>query len=135
MAVHNRTASVLDAFVDEHGDERIVACASLDDLPGLLESPRVVVLMVTAGRAVDAVLDALGPLLEPGDIVVDGGNSNFADTERRVEAAAQAGLHFVGMGVSGGEEGALRGPSMMPGGDHAAWDRLAPPGAQRRSDQ
>ncbi len=126
VAVHNRSQDVLDAFEAEHGDPRFVPCRTLPVLVAAAKRPRVIVLMVTAGRAVDAVLEQLVPLLEPGDVVVDGGNSHYPDTERRVAALAERKLHFVGMGVSGGEEGALTGPSMMPGGDRGAWDVVRP---------
>lgn len=126
VAVYNRNPEVLEAFVAAHGDARFVAAPSPALLVASLRRPRVIVLMVTAGRAVDAVLEGLMPLLEPGDIVVDGGNSHFPDTERRVQQLSDRKLRFVGMGVSGGEEGALRGPSMMPGGDVGAWEILRP---------
>ncbi|HHO51056.1 MAG TPA: NADP-dependent phosphogluconate dehydrogenase [Deltaproteobacteria bacterium] len=126
VAVHNRNPEVLEAFIDKHGDPRFIACPTPALLVATLKRPRVIVLMVTAGRAVDAVLEGLIPLLEPGDIVVDGGNSHFPDTERRVAQLADRKLRFVGMGVSGGEEGALLGPSMMPGGDASAWEILQP---------
>jgi len=126
VAVHNRTTSVLDAFVDAHGDERFVRCEQLDDVLSALSSPRKIVLMVTAGRAVDAVLEALAGKLDPDDIVIDGGNSQWSNTDRRNTWAREHGFRFVGMGVSGGEEGALLGPSMMPGGDDAVWPELRP---------
>jgi len=126
VAVHNRTTSVLDDFLAEHGDERFVRSETLDALLGDLKSPRKIVLMVTAGRAVDAVLEALAGKLDPDDIVIDGGNSQWSDTDRRNGWAREHGFRFVGMGVSGGEEGALLGPSMMPGGDDAVWPELQP---------
>ena len=126
VAVHNRTTSVLDDFLAEHGDERFVRSETLDALLGDLKSPRKIVLMVTAGRAVDAVLEALDGKLDPDDIVIDGGNSQWSDTDRRNDWARAHGFRFVGMGVSGGEEGALLGPSMMPGGDDAVWPELQP---------
>ena len=91
-----------------------------------LERPRRVLIMVPAGPAVDSVVEHLRPQCDPGDIFIDGGNSHFSDTDRRTDELAAAGLHFVGMGVSGGEEGALRGPSIMPGGSVDAWNALAP---------
>jgi 6-phosphogluconate dehydrogenase len=122
VAVHNRTAAVADAFVAGPAAGRaITAHHDVAALVGALSRPRRVVLMVKAGAAVDAVLDQLVPLLEPGDVVVDGGNSRHTDTERRVADLAARGLRFVGAGVSGGEEGARTGPSIMPGGDPAAW--------------
>lgn len=126
VAVYNRNPQVADAFHAEHGDERFVDCRSYADLAASLKTPRTVVLMVTAGRAVDAVIEDLRPHLSAGDVIVDGGNSYWPDTERRHETLAPTGLRFVGMGVSGGEEGALRGPSMMPGGDRESWEQLRP---------
>ena len=126
VAVTNREPEWTEAFMAEHGDARFVACADYPALVAALKGPRVILLMITAGPAVDAVLAELTPLLNPGDIVVDGGNSYWADTDRRVEVAAKSGIHFVGMGVSGGEEGALKGPSMMPGGSKESWEALRP---------
>ncbi len=122
VAVYNRTWERTQAFLDGDAAGRdIVGCRSLDELVGALRAPRVVLLMVQAGRAVDAVIDQLKPLLAPGDVIVDGGNSHYLDTNRRYQGLAEAGLRFLGMGVSGGEEGARHGPSLMPGGDPAAW--------------
>jgi 6-phosphogluconate dehydrogenase len=126
VAVHNRTTSVLDGFMSEHGDARFLRCDSLQDVLAGLKSPRKIVLMVTAGRAVDAVLESLKGQLDPDDIVIDGGNSQWSDTDRRNAYARENGFRFVGMGVSGGEEGALKGPSMMPGGDDVVWPVLRP---------
>ena len=126
VAVHNRTTSVLDAFIDAYGDERFVRCERLDDVLASLKRPRKILLMVTAGGAVDAVMDALAGRLEPEDVVIDGGNSHWSDTDRRLAWAKEHGFRFVGMGVSGGEEGALKGPSMMPGGDDDVWPELKP---------
>ncbi len=126
VAVYNRSRGKLDAFMQEFGDERFVGTDDLAQLVASLKRPRKLILMVTAGRAVDGVLDAVLPLLEPGDVVVDGGNSHFPDTDRRVAALADTGITFVGMGVSGGEEGALKGPSMMPGGTRESWENLKP---------
>jgi 6-phosphogluconate dehydrogenase len=108
------------------GDDRFAFTSSYAALAAQLERPRRVLLMVTAGAAVDAVIASLRPHLEPGDVIIDGGNSHWPDTDRRERELAAAGLHFVGMGVSGGEEGALRGPSMMPGGSRASWEALRP---------
>lgn len=122
LGVYNRTASLTDAFIEAHGSGRsMVAADSLVALVGQLRSPRVILLMVTAGKAVEAVLEQLLPLLAPGDIVIDGGNSRHHDSTRRWRELAKVGIHFVGMGVSGGEEGARRGPSLMPGGAIEAW--------------
>ena len=98
----------------------------LPDFVASLKTPRIAIIMVKAGKPVDEMIDEIMPHLEPGDILVDAGNSLFTDTQRRVKACEAKGVRFVGMGVSGGEEGALNGPSMMPGGDRAAYDRLAP---------
>ncbi len=102
----------------------IRVAASLEELVGLLPPPRTLFLMVPAGDPVDGAIDSLRPLLQPGDLIIDGGNSFFADTERRVKALQADGIDFIGMGVSGGESGALWGPSMMPGGAPAAWPRV-----------
>ena len=107
-------------------DHSFDVASSLEEMVARLERPRRIVLLVNAGRAVDAVLDGLDPLLEEDDIVVDGGNSLFRDTDRRAARAESRPWRFVGMGVSGGSEGALHGPSMMPGGDREAWERLQP---------
>jgi 6-phosphogluconate dehydrogenase len=126
VAVHNRTPSVTEAFTTGEGDRpEIVAATSLEELVAMLAPPRKVMLMVKAGAAVDSFIDALAPLLEPGDIVIDGGNSLYTDTIRRTAAVEAAGLRYVGTGVSGGEEGARHGPSIMPGGSAAAWPEVA----------
>lgn len=127
VAVHNRSVERMESLVAEHGDEgEFVPARSLAELVAALERPRKVVIMVKAGTATDAVIDDLVPLLEPGDIVVDAGNAHFPDTVRREAALAAKGLHFVGTGVSGGEEGALNGPSIMPGGTVEAYASLGP---------
>ena len=125
VAVFNRTPAVAEQAVAESGG-RLLACAELPALLAVLARPRIVVLMVKAGSAVDALLDQLAPLLEPGDLVVDGGNSHYLDTRRRSVRLVAAGAHFVGMGVSGGEAGARRGPSLMPGGSVDAYRVLQP---------
>ncbi len=126
VTVFNRTASVTDDFVAGDGDRpEIRPVPSVEDLIAALEPPRRVLLMVSAGGAVDAVIDGLVPLLSPGDIIIDGGNSLYTDTMRRTEQLAAAGIRFVGCGISGGEEGARHGPSMMPGGDPEAWPHIA----------
>ncbi|MEM9069511.1 MAG: NADP-dependent phosphogluconate dehydrogenase [Myxococcota bacterium] len=114
------------AFAAAHPDADLDIAASAKEMLARLERPRRIVLLVNAGRAVDAVLDSLDPLLDEEDIVVDAGNSLFRDTDRRNERANGRPWRFVGMGVSGGAEGALKGPSMMPGGDQEAWERLRP---------
>ncbi|MBK8335151.1 MAG: decarboxylating NADP(+)-dependent phosphogluconate dehydrogenase [Sterolibacteriaceae bacterium] len=122
LSVYNRNFDVTAEFVRSKGQGRQIAAAdSLAQLVGQLGHPRVILLMVTAGRAVDAVFEQLLPLLTPGDILIDGGNSNYQDSERRWRDLAARDIHFVGMGVSGGEDGARHGPSLMPGGAAAAW--------------
>jgi 6-phosphogluconate dehydrogenase len=125
VAVFNRTTAVTDAFVAGPGaSPAIVPAATLEAFVASLSRPRRVMLMVQAGKAVDAVIAALIPLLEPGDVVVDGGNSHFDDTARRERELRSHGLLYLGTGVSGGEEGARFGPSIMPGGPREAWELL-----------
>ena len=127
IAVHNRTHARTESLIADHGDEGdFVATESLEDFVAAIQKPRVVLVMVKAGDPTDAVIDDLVPLLEEGDIVVDCGNAHFADTIRREERLQEHGLHFVGTGVSGGEEGALNGPSIMVGGSDQAYERLGP---------
>ncbi|MFB9239540.1 NADP-dependent phosphogluconate dehydrogenase [Plantactinospora siamensis] len=127
VAVHNRSAERTHSLVAEHGDEgTFVPSESLSDFVASLERPRAVIVMVKAGAPTDAVIDELVPLLEDGDIVVDCGNAHYDDTRRREEALRGHGLHFVGTGVSGGEEGALLGPSIMPGGSAESYQKLGP---------
>jgi 6-phosphogluconate dehydrogenase len=127
VALHNRTAARTRSLVSEHGDEgTFVATESLKEFVDALERPRRVVIMVKAGAPTDAVIDELVPLLEDGDIVIDCGNAHFADTRRREAELRERGLHFVGAGVSGGEEGALLGPSIMPGGSVESYASLGP---------
>ncbi|WP_417235418.1 NADP-dependent phosphogluconate dehydrogenase [Arthrobacter sp.] len=127
VALHNRSVEKTDALLQAHGSEgEFIRTETMEELVESLETPRRVLLMVKAGGPVDAVIDQLVPLLEPGDIVIDGGNSNFQDTRRREAALAEKDLHFVGIGVSGGEEGALLGPSIMPGGSKESYDALGP---------
>ncbi len=126
-AVHNRTDAKTDDLIEHHGHEgAFVPSHSPEDFVASLARPRVIVSMVKAGAGTDAVIDTLSPLLDEGDVLVDGGNALFTDTERRERHLADRGIHFVGMGVSGGEEGALNGPSIMPGGSDHAWDVLRP---------
>jgi 6-phosphogluconate dehydrogenase len=123
VAVHNRTASRTTAFLEQHADEGpISGYESTQEWIAALERPRVVMSMVKAGAPTDAVIDEVIPHLDPGDVVIDGGNAHFRDTQRRFHALAERDLHFMGVGVSGGEEGALKGPSVMPGGERAAYD-------------
>jgi 6-phosphogluconate dehydrogenase len=127
VAVHNRTTSTLEAFVDGVGaGKRLLPCRTLSEMVAALSRPRRILLMVQAGAPVDAVLNELQPLLEPGDIILDGGNSYFADTVRRCRDAEASGLLYLGTGVSGGDEGALLGPSIMPGGSAAAYQVVSP---------
>jgi 6-phosphogluconate dehydrogenase len=126
VAVYNRTTETMREFVAAHPGAPLTACERLEELVAALARPRRVLLMVKAGAAVDAVLDQLLPLLTPGDIVIDGGNSFFGDTERRAARVSTAGMLYVGLGVSGGEEGALHGPALMPGGPVEAWEQLRP---------
>jgi 6-phosphogluconate dehydrogenase len=127
VALHNRTQARTDRLMAEHGQEgRFVPSTSTADFVASLERPRRVIIMVKAGAGTDAVIDELADLMEPGDIIVDGGNAHFADTRRREAALRERGLHFVGAGISGGEEGALNGPSIMPGGSAEAYASLGP---------
>ena len=115
VAVYNRTISKVEDFISGRAaGKQFVGCRSLEELVASLAAPRKVMLMVKAGPAVDALIDAIIPLLSPGDIIIDGGNTHFADTERRTREVEEKGFLFVGTGVSGGEEGALKGPSLMP---------------------
>jgi 6-phosphogluconate dehydrogenase len=127
VAVYNRTQARVDDFVAGRAKgKRIVGCHSVKELVAALKRPRKVMIMVKAGPAVDQVIEEVAPLLEPGDILIDGGNTHYPDTTRRTRALKARGLLFIGTGVSGGEEGALRGPSIMPGGDPAAWPHVKP---------
>src|SRR5947209_3508626 len=127
VSVYNRTTSRVDAFMKQFaGEGAFTAARSPDELVQQLEAPRVALMMVTAGPAVDETIDHLAPSMKPGDILIDGGNSYFLDTVRRGKAMEARGLRFIGTGVSGGEEGALNGPSIMPGGHREAYERVAP---------
>ncbi|SDR91975.1 NADP-dependent phosphogluconate dehydrogenase [Actinopolymorpha singaporensis] len=127
VAVHNRTRKRTDSLIAEYsGEGNFIACESLADVVRSLKRPRKVIVMVQAGAGTDEVIDQLAELLEPGDILVDGGNAHFIDTRRRESALRERGLHFVGTGISGGEEGALNGPSIMPGGTAEAYKTLGP---------
>jgi len=122
VAVFNRTVDKVDAFINGRGKgKNFIGAHSLQDLVASLERPRKVMMLVKAGQPVDNFIEQLIPLLEPGDIIIDGGNSHFPDTIRRTKYVESKGLLYIGTGVSGGEEGALKGPSMMPGGSPAAW--------------
>ena len=127
VAVYNRTTEKVDRFV--HGravGKKFVACHSLEELVQNIATPRKIMTLIKAGAAVDEIIEQLTALLSPGDVIIDGGNTHFADTQRRTLRVEKAGLLFVGSGVSGGEEGALRGPSLMPGGSPPAWPLIQP---------
>ncbi|MEG4025608.1 decarboxylating NADP(+)-dependent phosphogluconate dehydrogenase [Microcoleus sp. S13C4] len=127
VAVYNRTAAKTDDFMAKRAPgKNIVAAKTLTEFVDALETPRRILVMVQAGKPVDAVIDQLKPMLSPGDMIIDGGNSLYDDTERRTKDLESIGLGFVGMGISGGEEGALNGASLMPGGTHAAYGILEP---------
>jgi 6-phosphogluconate dehydrogenase len=127
VAVFNRTVSKVDDFIaNEAKETQVVGAHSVEELVSLLKRPRRVMLMVKAGDTVDQMIDHILPTLEPGDIIIDGGNSLFTDSNRRTKFLADKGILFIGTGVSGGEEGARRGPSIMPGGNPAAWPHVKP---------
>ncbi len=127
VAVYNRTLSKVDEFLNGNAKgTKVIGAHSLEELASLLKKPRRVMLMVKAGQAVDEFIDHLLPHLEPGDIIIDGGNSNFDDSSRRTRYVESKGLFYIGTGVSGGEEGARHGPSIMPGGSLSAWRHVKP---------
>lgn len=127
VAVYNRTTSKVDELIGGRAAGRgFVGCHSIEQLVAALRKPRIVMTLVKAGPAVDQLIEQLLPLLEPGDVIIDGGNTHYVDTERRTAQVEAAGKLFVGSGVSGGEEGALKGPSLMPGGSRAAWELIKP---------
>jgi 6-phosphogluconate dehydrogenase len=127
IAVYNRTVSKVDELLAGRAKgKNFVGCHSLEEFVGSLASPRKVMLMVKAGAAVDEFIEKLIPLLSPGDVIIDGGNTHFSETERRTQYVESKGLLYIGTGVSGGEEGALKGPSMMPGGSEKAWPLVKP---------
>lgn len=127
VAVFNRTVSKVDDFMNGRGkDKNIIGCHTVEELVENLEKPRKVMIMVKAGAPVDAFIGQILPFLEKGDILIDGGNSHFPDSIRRTKELAEKGINFIGTGVSGGEEGALKGPSIMPGGNPAAWKFVKP---------
>ncbi|WP_424930658.1 NADP-dependent phosphogluconate dehydrogenase [Amaricoccus tamworthensis] len=128
IAVYNRTTSVTRDFVAGAGElaEQLTACETLEELIGAIAKPRSIILMVPAGGPVDAMIEQIRPLLDEDDLIIDAGNANYHDTVRRAKAAEQAGVPFLGIGVSGGEEGARHGPSIMGGGEKAGWDRVEP---------
>ena len=126
VSIFNRSKEKTDEVMSESKDKQLVPTYSLEEFVDSLEKPRRILLMVQAGKGTDAVIEQLRPLLDKGDILIDGGNTYYKDTVRRGEELAKAGLHFIGTGVSGGEEGALKGPSIMPGGPRDAYDLVAP---------
>ncbi|MER6997912.1 NADP-dependent phosphogluconate dehydrogenase [Streptomyces sp. NPDC000410] len=127
VAVHNRTTARTRELVEAFGDEgSFVPAESPEEFVAALERPRRLVIMVKAGDPTDAVIEEFAPLLEPGDVIIDGGNAHFADTRRRERELRARGIHFVGVGISGGEEGALHGPSIMPGGSEESYASLGP---------
>ena len=128
ISVYNRTTEKTDKFVADNPNTPggLVGTKTLQDFVASLAKPRKMIILVQAGKATDAVIDGLVPLLEQGDIVIDGGNALWTDTIRREKALRDKGLRFIGSGVSGGEEGARFGPSLMPGGEYKAWLELKP---------
>jgi 6-phosphogluconate dehydrogenase len=125
VAVHNRSAARTKEFMENYGSEgQFTPAESLEEFVSSLEKPRRIIVMVKAGAPVDGVIEDLAPLLDDGDIVIDAGNSKFLDTRRRTEECREKGLRFIGSGVSGGEEGALKGPSIMPGGEREAYGEI-----------
>jgi 6-phosphogluconate dehydrogenase len=127
VALHNRTQARTDQLIAAHGNEgNFLPSTSVAEFTASLQRPRRILMMVKAGKPTDATIDTLVPHLEPGDIVVDGGNAHYEDTRRREASLREDGLHFVGAGISGGEEGALRGPSIMPGGSRESYTALGP---------
>ena len=127
VAVFNRTTEVTEKFAAGRATgKNIQPTRTIEEFVGALKKPRIAMMMVKAGAPVDAVIGEVAPLLERGDVLIDGGNSLFTDTQRRDKELEAKGIHFVGMGVSGGEEGALKGPSLMPGGSRESWEIIAP---------
>ena len=126
VSVYNRTTATTEEFVSRHPGKRLIGAKTLEEFVGSLKRPRKIQIMVKAGGPVDAVIEQLIPLLDPDDIIIDGGNSLYADTERRDQWLGDLGFRFIGAGVSGGEEGARKGPSIMPGGPASTWDVMKP---------
>src|SRR5881394_2851598 len=127
VAVFNRTTAITEKFVATRGQgKNITATGTVEELVRALKRPREVMMMIKAGNPVDQVIGEVAPLLEKGDVLIDGGNSLFTDTQRRFRDLEGKGIHYVGCGVSGGEEGALKGPSLMPGGSRESYDLIAP---------
>ena len=126
VAIFNRSYEKTATLIDEHPEANFVPAASYEEFAASLSKPRTAIIMVQAGKGTDAVIDALTAVFEPGDIIMDGGNALFTDTIRREKAVRETGINFVGAGISGGEEGALLGPSIMPGGSDESWVTLGP---------
>src|SRR5881394_1259265 len=127
VAVFNRTTAITEKFVATRGQgKNITPTATVEELVRALKPPRKVMMMIQAGKPVDQVIAEVAPLLEKGDVLIDGGNSLFTDTQRRFHDLEGKGIHYVGCGVSGGEEGALKGPSLMPGGSREAYEIISP---------
>lgn len=126
VAIYNRTGSKTEEVVKEHSDKHLVPSYTIEDFVASLEKPRRILMMVKAGAGTDAVIKELLPLLDKGDVLIDGGNTFFKDTMRRNAELDKSGINFIGMGTSGGELGALQGPSLMPGGQKEAYDLVAP---------
>ncbi len=126
VAIFNRSFEKTQTVLDAHPEAEFIAATTYEEFAASLTKPRTAIIMVQAGKGTDAVIDALTEVFEPGDIIVDGGNALFTDTIRREKAVRETGINFVGAGISGGEEGALKGPSIMPGGSAEAWTTLGP---------
>lgn len=127
VAVYNRSPEKTHKLIEEHGSEgNFIPSETIEDFVASLERPRKAIIMVQAGKATDAVIDQLAEAMDEGDIIIDGGNALYTDTMRREKEVAAKGKHFVGAGISGGEEGALNGPSIMPGGPAESWETLGP---------
>ncbi|MCD7033248.1 NADP-dependent phosphogluconate dehydrogenase [Metabacillus sp. GX 13764] len=126
VSVYNRSSEKTEKFMEEAGGKSVAACYSVEEFVQSLETPRKILLMVKAGEATDKTISSLLPHLDKGDILIDGGNTFFKDTQRRNKELAESGIHFIGTGVSGGEEGALKGPSIMPGGQKEAHELVKP---------
>ncbi len=126
VSVYNRTTSVMEEFIAENPGKNLVGEETLEGFVNSLATPRKIQIMVKAGGPVDAVIESLIPLLDPNDIIIDGGNTLYTDTERREKYLSEKGFRFIGAGVSGGEEGALKGPSIMPGGPESTWEVMQP---------
>src|SRR5499427_91978 len=127
VAVFNRTTEVTEKFAAGRASgKNIQPTRTLEEFVAALKKPRIAMMMIKAGKPVDQVIGEIAPLMEKGDVIIDGGNSLFTDTQRRCKEMEGKGIHYVGMGVSGGEEGALKGPSLMPGGPRESWEIIAP---------